>query len=369
MARRRELLQRVGIDLVLEVEAALEFAALARQLLRVGHDLLRLGSAGGDTLEVGQPCGAAQLAAAGAQTAHLAGLLTDADLLHLDAHMELLGQHLDELAEVHTLVGGIVEDGLRVVALELHVVHLHVQPHVEHDAAGAQQGAVLFAQGTRPALDVVLFGAAEHLFDCLRVGVDAVLPHLQATQFAGEVHDAHVVSGLSFHGHHVALGHLQPVGQAVEVFVVVLEAHLHTVERALGGLSDAAQPVGGRHLRAALPFDGAHRHVALGALVATPVQVHRLLVFHPRYLGVGVQVGIQGVLLAHILLHLGVLPFHRGLLLGARLAALAHKCLYIFRRSDGLLTVEDRLLRLLLQFVILAFFHFYLLLFTDALTR
>ena len=107
----RELLQRVGIHLILKIEAALQLAALPRKLLRVGHDLLRLGRRGGDRLEVGEPRRAAELAPAGAQAAHFARLLAHADLLHLDAHVELVGKHLDEHAEVHALVGSVVEDG------------------------------------------------------------------------------------------------------------------------------------------------------------------------------------------------------------------------------------------------------------------
>ena len=41
--------------------------------------------------------------------------------------MEGLGKHLDELAEVHSLVGYVVEYRLVAVALILHIAYLHLQ--------------------------------------------------------------------------------------------------------------------------------------------------------------------------------------------------------------------------------------------------
>ncbi len=259
-------------------------------------------------------------------------------MLHLDAHAELFGQHFDKHAEVHALVGGVVEDGFGVVALELHVVHLHVQSKVGHDAAGAQQGGAFLLEGVGPAVDVGFLGAAEELADALAFGVDAVFAHLQAAEFAGEADDAHVVAGLAFDGHNVALGDLQAVGQTVEVLVVVLEAHLDAVEGPVGRLADAGHPVGRRHLRAALALTAADGLVAFGLVVAATAEEDRLFVFHPRNVRVGVHVGVQLALLAVVFLHLGVLAFDVFLLL-LGLAAVFHEVGHVFCRGHGLLVV------------------------------
>ena len=55
------------------------------------------------------------------------GLLAGADLLHLDADVEPLGEDLDQLAEIDALVGDVVEDSLDLVALVLHVADLHIE--------------------------------------------------------------------------------------------------------------------------------------------------------------------------------------------------------------------------------------------------
>ena len=72
----------------------------------------------------------ASFAAADAQAADQAGFLPCPDLLHLHPDVELLGEILDQLTEVHAAVGDVVEDGLRAVALELHVPDLHLQAQV-----------------------------------------------------------------------------------------------------------------------------------------------------------------------------------------------------------------------------------------------
>ena len=289
----RELLQSVGIHLALEVETALQLAALPGQLLRVGQYLLRLGGTRGHRLEIGQPGAAAQLTAAGAQTAHLAGLLAHTNLFHLDAHVELLGQHLNQRAEIYTVVGGIVKDGLGVVALVLHIVHLHLQVQVLGNATGFEQGLVLVLQAGHPTLQVGALGPAEQLAYRLVGGIHTAFLHLNAAHLAGQAHNAHIVSRRALHSHHVALGHLQPVGQAEEVLAVVLKAHLHTVERLDARLADAAHPVARRHLAAAARLGLADRHIAFGAPLAAARQEHALVVLHPRQRGVGFKVGVD----------------------------------------------------------------------------
>ena len=93
--RWRKFLEGIGIHLAFEIETAFQLAALPCQFLRVRQYLLCLGCTGRHRLEIGQPGAAAQLTAAGAQTAHLAGFFAHTNLFHLDAHVELLRQHFD----------------------------------------------------------------------------------------------------------------------------------------------------------------------------------------------------------------------------------------------------------------------------------
>ena len=44
--------------------------------------------------------------------------------------MECFGEHLDELSEIHALVGDIIEYRLVAVALVFHVANLHLQSEI-----------------------------------------------------------------------------------------------------------------------------------------------------------------------------------------------------------------------------------------------
>ena len=255
-----------------------------------------------------------------------------------------------------------------MVALKLHIVHLHVEVHVGHYLARADKGGALLLQRLGPPVDVGVLGTAEELLDVLRFGIDAMLAHLQAAKLARQAHDAHIVARLSLHGHHIAFGDFQAVGEAVEFLVVVLEPHLHTVKGAVAGLADTGHPVGRRHLRAAAALARAHGLVALGLAAAAAGQEFGLFILHPRNLGVGLQVGVELALLAVVFLHLGVLPLHLLLLL-LRLAAVLHEIGKVLGRCYGLLLVNDDIVREFLLhdldvlfrnnlFLVFLFFHF-----------
>ena len=118
----------LGLDVAvnLVVEAALQLGALASQLLGIERDVLETGRTGRYRYKALHPGGAAEFAAARTDAAYATGLLTGTDLLHLDAHAEHFGQHLDELAEIYALIGNVVEDGLVAIALVLYVTNLHL---------------------------------------------------------------------------------------------------------------------------------------------------------------------------------------------------------------------------------------------------
>ena len=75
-------------------------------------------------------------------------------------------------------------------------------------------------------------------------------------------------------------------------------------------------------------------------MVAATAEEDRLLVFHPRDVGVGLQVGVQLALLGVVLLHLGVLALDVLLFLMG-LAAVFHEVGQVLGRGHGFFVVDD----------------------------
>ena len=114
------------VGVYLEVHTALDFTAHACELLRVHRYILYSGCAGAHRGEVRHPAGATKLLPTRADPAYASSLLSCANLLHLDAHMEGVSQYTDELSEVYTSVCDVVEDCLVAISLIFHVPDLHV---------------------------------------------------------------------------------------------------------------------------------------------------------------------------------------------------------------------------------------------------
>ena len=87
-----QVLDQVGIGLLLIGQAAFELAAQPGYLGGIQRHVLVLSHLDRDTLEIGQETGAAQLAAAAADASQHAGLLAGSDLPELDAHPEAFYQ-------------------------------------------------------------------------------------------------------------------------------------------------------------------------------------------------------------------------------------------------------------------------------------
>ena len=210
------------------VEAALEFGTLPCQFLRIGGNVLKAGCCCRHAVEVFHPRGATELTSAGPDSANASGLLTGTYLPHFYAHPEGFGQHLDELAKVHTPVGYVVEDGFLPVALILHVAYFHVQPQFFGYLARAYHGALLQRLGfliffdvhlPRLTIDAAYFGA----------WLQAGFLHLQGHERPRERHHADVVARTGLYGHHVALGQVESVFVAKVALARVLKLHLHQV--------------------------------------------------------------------------------------------------------------------------------------------
>ena len=262
LAQPRELLAGIGIGVVFVHQAALELRALSGELLGVERDVLRACGSRGDAREARHPRGAAQLAAAGAQTADAARLLARSDLLHLDADVEPLGEDLDELAEVDALVGYVVEDGLDFVALVLHVADFHVQTHVGGDLPRGNHRLVFEGDGLLPAFDVVGLSLAVDFLVLAVVGGESRAAHLAGHQVARQRDDADVVARRGLDGDDVAPLEVEVVDVLVERAARILEAHLHDVARQVDGI--ILEPRGFVELEAPL----AGERLALGAAVA-----------------------------------------------------------------------------------------------------
>ena len=331
---RWEVLQSIDIYLVFEIQAALQLAALTGKLLWVWKNLLCLCDTCRDRLEVRQPSAAAQLASASAYSAHLAGFLAHTYLLHLDTYVELLGEHLYKVSEVDTVVSGIVEYGLRVVALVFHVVHFHHQSEFLCDMAGLLQRRLFLLDGGRPALYVARFRTAEQFLDVLRRRIHLLLYHLDAADLASQTNDAYVMSWYSLHGHNIAIAHVDAIGNPEEILTVVFEAHLYAVERLLHRFTYPFHPVARTNLAAASEFCFSDRHIRLRTVVASARQIERLFVFHLRHRRVGLQVWVHSTLVCKRvdgdLLRVSVLVFAR-MAYRAFLFTASDKRLHLFR--------------------------------------
>ena len=117
-----------GVHLVLESEAALEPAATPGDLRRVQGRLLVLRHPHGHREDVPHPADAAEVASAVLLVAQDPGLVADADLSKLDARLEVPGEVLHELAEVHPAVGHEVEDDPAPAEQVLDVDEPHREP-------------------------------------------------------------------------------------------------------------------------------------------------------------------------------------------------------------------------------------------------
>ena len=139
-----------------------------------------------------------------------------------------IGQHLDELTEIHAAVGNVVEDCLEAVTLILHVAYLHLQTQVLGNLAGAYHGVMLAGLGLSILLHVNLTSLAVYAFD-LDVGAQVGLLHLELNQTAGHGDCAYVVAGIGFHSYNIALFQRQLVGVDEESLAGVLELNLNVV--------------------------------------------------------------------------------------------------------------------------------------------
>ena len=117
----RQLLRCLNVVVDLEIDTALQLSALTCQLLWIERNVLIACGACCHRHKIRHPCGAAQRTATRANATDASSLLACANLLHFHTNLKHFSQHLNQLAEIHTLIGNVVEDSLVAIALILHV--------------------------------------------------------------------------------------------------------------------------------------------------------------------------------------------------------------------------------------------------------
>ena len=216
----------VGVEFV--VQTAFEFTALPGEFLRIGRNVLLTSGTSRHGLEVFHPSRAAEFAAARPDAADASGFLSRTDLAHLDAHVEGVGQHANEFAEVHTRVGNVVENRFVAVALIFDVADFHIQFERFGNLSALDHRIVLTTAGFVPFFDVRGACFSIHAFDFSCV-FGLCLFHLQGHKRAGERYGADVVAGRGFDGHHVAFLQVKVIVVAEITLAGVLKLHFHEI--------------------------------------------------------------------------------------------------------------------------------------------
>src|SRR5436190_5937307 len=180
----------------LVAQAALQPAALPRELRRVETELLLLGHLDRHRLERAQPGRAAERAAAGAVAAEHLGLVAHADLAHLDAHAEVRREVADQLAEIDPRLGGVVEDQPRAVEHVLDLRQLHRQAALADLELRDALGLLLALRLLQPLHHVVLARAPD---DHLRRIGGRLAPLGQLRRHARDRADGKAVGGIDDH--------------------------------------------------------------------------------------------------------------------------------------------------------------------------
>ena len=218
-----------GIGIDLEVHTALDLPTLPRELLRIHRDILHTGSPRTHRGEGRHPRGAAKLTTTRTDTPDTTRLLASTDLLHLDAHVEGICEHTDELAEVHTPVSDVVEDRLVAIALIFDVPDLHVEAQRRGYLSSLDHRRLFTALGFLPALEVTRAGDAVDVEELALVGAVAMVPHRQLGELTREGHLTDVVARRRFDGDDIAFIEVDSLSIEIVALAGILELHFDQV--------------------------------------------------------------------------------------------------------------------------------------------
>ena len=172
----------------------------------------------------------------------------------------------------NSAVGDVVEDGLRAVALELHVPDLHLQAQVRRQHAGADHRLLLPGDGILPTLDVVGLGLAVNLPEDRFLRVHAPAFHLPGHDRPLQRDDAEVMARLGLHHDEVAGLDGLTGSIDIEAFTGILETDFEIIVVLF--LADALEVVVHLQLAAALAVaDLLHPRLFVAADHAAPETV------------------------------------------------------------------------------------------------
>lgn len=155
--------------------------------------------------------------------------MAQTDLTHLDAYLKLLGQLLDQVTEIHAVIGRVVERCFGAVSLELYVREFHAKSCLLDDLAGTVHGGSFLLLHFAQFLQITLIGDAVDGADLLVV-VYLFLEHLQAYEFTFQRYGADVMPVRYVYYHWVAGGQVESVYVAEEIFASSLESYFYDVE-------------------------------------------------------------------------------------------------------------------------------------------
>ena len=167
---------KVLVRLELVAQAAHQAAADAANLGRVERQVLLFCHANRNRLKLSAKARAAELLAALGIAAHQAGLVTHADLAHVDANVQRRGQVLDKLTEIDALLGSKVEHSLLAAKQVLDADRLHLEVELLDQATEIDHGLVTLDSQVVGKLQVDVARYAQHGLERL---ADLVLRHLE----------------------------------------------------------------------------------------------------------------------------------------------------------------------------------------------
>ena len=117
--------------------------------------------------------------------------------------METLGKDLDQLAEIDTTLGNVVEDSLDLIALILNISDLHIKTHVGSNLTRLNHRVVLQRDGLLPTLNVVWLCLAVDLLVLAIEGGESRATNLLGHHIARKRDDTNVMTGRCLYGNDI----------------------------------------------------------------------------------------------------------------------------------------------------------------------
>ena len=210
------------------IHAALKFGTLTCQLLGIEAHILKASSCSAYTLEGTDESSTTKLATTRTKATNATSFLSHTNLSHLDANVEHLSQYLNELTEIDTTFGNVVEDGFIAIALILNITYLHFQSEflcslsrLYHRTMFTCLGFAVFLHISRTCNTIDAFKFLTRF--------KVSLLHLQGNKSACKCNNTYVVAWRSLNSYDVTFLKMKMVVVMVESLTGVLELHFNEV--------------------------------------------------------------------------------------------------------------------------------------------